>query len=117
MLRRPPRSTLFPYTTLFRSEEPANRCLLDTGQVVASPKSRLAVGLDAAHSRNFVQKLHWPQLKGARRVARAAFKGCNRLSNLGIVAPDESEHQHSDVPNAATKPVGKHAALVIGDER
>src|SRR2546430_5817557 len=25
MIRRPPRSTLFPYTTLFRSEQPARR--------------------------------------------------------------------------------------------
>src|SRR5690625_6090501 len=25
MIRRPPRSTLFPYTTLFRSEKPQNR--------------------------------------------------------------------------------------------
>src|SRR2546430_7069103 len=26
MIRRPPRSTLFPYTTLFRSNAPAKRC-------------------------------------------------------------------------------------------
>src|SRR5438270_10498551 len=26
MIRRPPRSTLFPYTTLFRSSRPAARC-------------------------------------------------------------------------------------------
>src|SRR5256884_7146921 len=26
MIRRPPRSTLFPYTTLFRSEDPAGLC-------------------------------------------------------------------------------------------
>src|SRR5688572_30889585 len=26
MIRRPPRSTLFPYTTLFRSSRPASRC-------------------------------------------------------------------------------------------
>src|SRR2546422_6220504 len=26
MIRRPPRSTLFPYTTLFRSSEAATRC-------------------------------------------------------------------------------------------
>ena len=40
MLRRPPRSTLFPYTTLFRSlplpaiaeGEEANLCLVDTEQ-------------------------------------------------------------------------------------
>src|SRR4051794_41674546 len=27
MIRRPPRSTLFPYTTLFRSRRPARACL------------------------------------------------------------------------------------------
>src|SRR5260221_2518923 len=27
MIRRPPRSTLFPYTTLFRSGGPARRCV------------------------------------------------------------------------------------------
>src|SRR3712207_6900986 len=29
MIRRPPRSTLFPYTTLFRSEAQARQLLLD----------------------------------------------------------------------------------------
>src|SRR3712207_7090858 len=29
MIRRPPRSTLFPYTTLFRSRQPDGRWLLD----------------------------------------------------------------------------------------
>src|SRR6267154_4152699 len=33
MIRRPPRSTLFPYTTLFRSRE--FRCTLDTAAAVA----------------------------------------------------------------------------------
>src|SRR3712207_7711530 len=28
MIRRPPRSTLFPYTTLFRSHQPSNRKLV-----------------------------------------------------------------------------------------
>src|SRR3712207_8832211 len=31
MIRRPPRSTLFPYTTLFRSEERGRRILNDGG--------------------------------------------------------------------------------------
>src|SRR3712207_7381596 len=30
MIRRPPRSTLFPYTTLFRSERPYTSCRFDT---------------------------------------------------------------------------------------
>src|SRR2546427_6252638 len=29
MIRRPPRSTLFPYTTLFRSQQPESRRLVD----------------------------------------------------------------------------------------
>src|SRR3712207_7233165 len=31
MIRRPPRSTLFPYTTLFRSKKPKGGLRLDTG--------------------------------------------------------------------------------------
>src|SRR2546426_9645688 len=34
MIRRPPRSTLFPYTTLFRSYVPNNAALIVTGDVV-----------------------------------------------------------------------------------
>src|SRR2546422_6794656 len=35
MIRRPPRSTLFPYTTLFRSDpEHADRIIFTTGQLV-----------------------------------------------------------------------------------
>src|SRR3712207_7628361 len=32
MIRRPPRSTLFPYTTLFRSQEDINALLIDRGR-------------------------------------------------------------------------------------
>src|SRR5256885_17268652 len=31
MIRRPPRSTLFPYTTLFRSSRISHRCLIQLG--------------------------------------------------------------------------------------
>src|SRR3989475_5952287 len=75
MIRRPPRSTLFPYTTLFRSaadtraasdglaDPEAVRILTSEGpqrvrQLVAlgatfdrGPDGRLAFGLEAAHSR------------------------------------------------------------------
>src|SRR2546430_14710047 len=39
MIRRPPRSTLFPYTTLFRSHHPA------TGREVEQPVAALQVGV------------------------------------------------------------------------
>src|SRR5687768_17864999 len=40
MTRRPPRSTLFPYTTLFRSHRPAG----DVGEVVAGAEHRTLRG-------------------------------------------------------------------------
>src|SRR5436190_14124805 len=46
MIRRPPRSTLFPYTTLFRS-----RNTLDlAGMVVAQNESHLPVIVDPSHA-------------------------------------------------------------------
>src|SRR3990172_6835327 len=44
MIRRPPRSTLFPYTTLFRSRDPAPRCALGLGLSPQDlrPQSRVA---------------------------------------------------------------------------
>src|SRR5438445_9541173 len=42
MIRRPPRSTLFPYTTLFRSpgrRDPGAPCLLPPGHAPSRPRS------------------------------------------------------------------------------
>src|SRR3712207_7724023 len=36
MIRRPPRSTLFPYTTLFRSSAPSPPCLRCAGETPAT---------------------------------------------------------------------------------
>src|SRR2546427_6990708 len=48
MIRRPPRSTLFPYTTLFRShqsDQPLARLGLDLGdRVVCRQRHRLEIG-------------------------------------------------------------------------
>src|SRR5260221_7672567 len=43
MIRRPPRSTLFPYTTLFRSNWPLSRLALSWG---ANRLARLLVGTE-----------------------------------------------------------------------
>src|SRR5690242_21526998 len=59
MIRRPPRSTLFPYTTLFRSEVRANQPLGYGGTYVTKAPARIAVlpvgyadGLNRALSRS-----------------------------------------------------------------
>src|SRR3712207_9352022 len=47
MIRPPPRSTLFPYTTLFRSERGAGTRLPHRGSVVAADREHtLAVGAE-----------------------------------------------------------------------
>src|SRR3989449_8729974 len=54
MIRRPPRSTLFPYTTLFRSSSKSTRCCCSTARSPCSgSKRRLTLGssfLPDAHS-------------------------------------------------------------------
>src|SRR5258708_20152040 len=52
MIRRPPRSTLFPYTTLFRSEVPRDRERLIARPLVQAPGrgvARVAAGPDHRH--------------------------------------------------------------------
>src|SRR3712207_8235718 len=56
MIRRPPRSTLFPYTTLFRSErrEVGDAHLLDAGDVLRADLD----GVDRARERLEVAQPH-----------------------------------------------------------
>src|SRR5258708_27350514 len=54
MIRRPPRSTLFPYTTLFRSSpEPAVRsgflALVEAGPWLGSTRDRKSTRLNSSH--------------------------------------------------------------------
>src|SRR5258708_10391329 len=61
MIRRPPRSTLFPYTTLFRSEEPA--VASERGQSLAADpvQLRFAQGRgDLARSEEHTSELQSP---------------------------------------------------------
>src|SRR2546430_4160368 len=54
MIRRPPRSTLFPYTTLFRSK---------TGEPVVSPKSR-GFNLPRTSGTNWIRTRFVPDVLG-----------------------------------------------------
>src|SRR3712207_8764641 len=46
MIRRPPRSTLFPYTTLFRSEGTITKWLKGEGEPVTADESLLEISTD-----------------------------------------------------------------------
>src|SRR5258708_10596234 len=70
MIRRPPRSTLFPYTTLFRSLHHSSRCLhqFDTvaprdqfrGEVRVGLPQRVARPVDALRSEEHTSELQSP---------------------------------------------------------
>src|SRR2546425_4364133 len=47
MIRRPPRSTLFPYTTLFRSPDPG-RCVVSGAERQGEDNDRYRLGAHAA---------------------------------------------------------------------
>src|SRR2546422_7860187 len=51
MIRRPPRSTLFPYTTLFRSHQESDRVDLDARRARVAGPRRPCVGMRYRHLR------------------------------------------------------------------
>src|SRR3712207_8893854 len=73
MIRRPPRSTLFPYTTLFRSQTLSHYHLTS---ILAQGRSGLVFhGHDTKHDRAVAFKVLWPQFaqddKQRQRFVRA----------------------------------------------
>src|SRR5688572_32853241 len=71
MIRRPPRSTLFPYTTLFRSRQSAHQ---GRGRIATESRAQVALACplarDAAHAR--LRLLLLPTGEPAVRVGGAA---------------------------------------------
>src|SRR3989449_11572987 len=91
MIRRPPRSTLFPYTTLFRSQHAPLRVDVEEGRrerVHVGKRRRHAVPVDLA-----------PAAVGGRRVGRvqaAAERGAKLVQGVGdreavALGPDNGE--------------------------
>src|SRR5438552_10802030 len=63
MIRRPPRSTLFPYTTLFRSAAAASSVVIaDSALIsgVASATAAATVGVSAGRSEEHTSELQSP---------------------------------------------------------
>src|SRR2546425_4181121 len=56
MIRRPPRSTLFPYTTLFRSSS-SSRARRGSGRSARSPRTRCAPSRRRARSEEHTSEL------------------------------------------------------------
>src|SRR5258707_5314481 len=58
MIRRPPRSTLFPYTTLFRSRVALREVVVDRDEMDAGRRERIEVEREARDERLALAGLH-----------------------------------------------------------
>src|SRR5688572_31500732 len=76
MTRRPPRSTLFPYTTLFRSKTHHTRLTLRSYTMLCAPRSTLHAAHTALHTPR--STLHAPR-------SRAEEHKCELQSQSNLV--------------------------------
>src|SRR3712207_8058859 len=90
MIRRPPRSTLFPYTTLFRSGEPVAMVLADSPHAAEDGAEAVAVDYEPQDP---VVSLEAALAEGARSVHEGAVG--NVL--LDVPSPDRSEEHTSEL--------------------
>src|SRR2546427_4175286 len=101
MIRRPPRSTLFPYTTLFRSRDPAPhvpaaRHVAESGRVGPDARDRKSTRLNSSHSQISyavfclkkknanIENIH-THLADLARPARAAIKHMHQTMRSRVV--------------------------------
>src|SRR2546425_11657388 len=99
MIRRPPRSTLFPYTTLFRSQLGQGHAetsgfaehLADEGTGLPGALTRPALGRDLAHERPRALA-HFDE-SFALQVAIRLHHRCRVHAQLGGEVPDRGERR------------------------
>src|SRR3712207_7735631 len=102
MIRRPPRSTLFPYTTLFRSAVTARRATAEPerhASVVAGPLVRRSPGRPAGVDLHAVQLVLWPTVAADRKSTRLNSSHANisyavfcLKKNNNLMVEDRTSH-------------------------
>src|SRR3989441_12979414 len=96
MIRRPPRSTLFPYTTLFRSLKPDAVRLA----VVSAPHHRAGTGLPAKCTEPGGVEVSWTVLSRRPRRRHHGHRG-DDLDETGLREPLRSEEHTSELQSLA----------------
>src|SRR2546425_3306977 len=96
MIRRPPRSTLFPYTTLFRSDEQHDRRVRGAGETLVDPRRHppnpRLVGLvlldaTAGRRRGLRSEEHTAELQSlAYLVCRLLLEKKKKKNECGVAA-------------------------------
>src|SRR3712207_8326271 len=83
MIRRPPRSTLFPYTTLFRSSDDFERAEKAANKALelAQARGSSVQAAAARHPRSFLN-IRWGRVEAALDDARSSADGDRKSTRL-----------------------------------
>src|SRR2546427_9431487 len=88
MIRRPPRSTLFPYTTLFRSDDPSMKMSKSRGET----RPRHAIGRSEEHTSELQSQ--------SNLVCRLLLEKKKKKQTTGLTIPELVCHEtelHDDI--------------------
>src|SRR3712207_2370817 len=108
MIRRPPRSPLFPYTTLFRSLQPGRMFLVDTaaGKIVSDEEVKGSLAAEHPYEDWLHAGLvHLPQLPERRR-ARPSHESVVRRQQLFGYTDEELRVLVTPMAATAAEPIG-----------
>src|SRR3712207_4043716 len=117
MIRRPPRSTLFPYTTLFRSVAVQNR-LPVVPDVPTSAEQGLpqfqATGWNALFAPKGTPKEIVTKLNAAAKAALKDETTRKRLLDLGAELPDEAGQTPEALGQLVSSEIDKWVPIIKG---
>src|SRR5687768_18100979 len=96
MIRRPPRSTLFPYTTLFRSSERGRHAVAraEPDALEAAPAPRLDRRLDSPSGRAHPRHAHADQLPARSRSEEHTSELQSRLHLVCRLLLEKKKYKH-----------------------
>src|SRR3989454_5104233 len=100
MIRRPPRSTLFPYTTLFRSEVGAVDAVLD---VVGAIEGFERLGVEAIYNLPVAVGSGWVEAARSEEHTSELQSPCNLVCRLLLEKKNKEETRLRRRPTSQTQ--------------
>src|SRR5436853_655576 len=100
MIRRPPRSTLFPYTTLFRSNESSVRLLCGVKRTFPDQVFDFRIHLVDAYARS---EEHTSELQSLRHLVCRLLLEKKKKMHKTLAISHQSEYNSCTVPTSRLK--------------
>src|SRR5690554_7572617 len=102
MIRRPPRSTLFPYTTLFRSEGREGRLGMDGASALSDEELLLQVQRGDVWALELLVQRYWRRVRGDRKSTRLNSSHVRISYAVFCLKKKNNRHSHAPLRTIAT---------------